>query len=713
MEITQFQENDQLNRLAIVPSFVNTREFEREARHFVTHGYYTNAPEGTLAYKEYWDEQRKRCIEGYTVGGVTITGEHYFYLNFTQIKLTMDEKKVKTTRLTFPRFLDMDYYYFHELKLARLHGQGMIVAKSRRKGFSYKNASLCAHIYSFERDSTCIIGAYLKEYSKLTMDMTLIMLNFINEHTAFRKRREPDRSDFVQARWLEYQNGNKVWKGSNSIVMRLTFKDNFSAAIGKKANLFLFEEAGKWPNLLNAWNVTEPTFRDGAYMIGLPIIFGTGGDMEGGTADFAEMFYDPVTYNLRPYDNIWDEGREGRACGLFIDDMWYKPGEIFLPKPIIDNPLLYTGESSLLEYKSAPKEKVMMVDEDGNSNRVAAEIWLDKERAVKRAKGNSQTSWEKYITQYPKTPAEAFLRIQGNIFPSALLNEHLGDLETNKDLRAYSEGVLEFEGPKVVFKPQPINPIQKFPHKSDMNIEGAIVIWEHPYRDNNGNIPFGLYVAGTDPYDQDTSTTASLGSTFIYKTFQSFDQTYNILVAEYTGRPNMAEEYYENTRKLLMYYSAQTLYENNLKGLQTYFKYKHCLYLLKEQPSIIDKSVKNSQVHRGYGIHMGSGKDSGIKRDLEQYARSWLLEKRGQKEDGSPIYNLHTIKSIPLVQELIAYNKDDGNFDRAISFILTIAHAKENQELLAKKDAEVYTNRFKSGIFGNNTPLFKKNMTRR
>lgn len=79
-----------------------------------------------------------------------------------------------------------------------------------------------------------------------------------------------------------------------------------------------------------------------------------------------------------------------------------------------------------------------------------------------------------------------------------------------------------------------------------------------------------MYVAGCDPYDHDKSGTNSLGSTFIYKRFQSFEQ-YDIIVAEYTGRPATAEEYYENVRKLLTYYNARLLYENERKGLFPYF----------------------------------------------------------------------------------------------------------------------------------------------
>ena len=246
-------------------------------------------------------------------------------------------------------------------------------------------------------------------------------------------------------------------------------------------------------------------------------------------------------------------------------------------------------------------------------------------------------------------------------------------------------------------------PVEKFPHKGDDDNTGCVVIWEHPWKNEEGEIPFGMYIGGTDPYDQDNSTTMSLGSTFIYKTFTKFDQTYNIPVAEYTGRPERSDQYYENLRMLLEYYNAQTLYENQLKGLKIYFQQKKCMHLLKEQPTILSDIIKNSKVARGHGIHMTSG----IKTQCEIYLRDWLLEKRGEDKDGNQILNLHTIYSIPLIQELIAYDTKHGNFDRAIAFMCTIMHSHENHRVVVEHEFQT-TKKMTSGIFDPNRRMFRK-----
>ena len=59
--------------------FINTEEFSPEAKGFLKNKYFTASPKGTFAYREYWDEQTRRCLEGYEVGGIRITGPHYFY----------------------------------------------------------------------------------------------------------------------------------------------------------------------------------------------------------------------------------------------------------------------------------------------------------------------------------------------------------------------------------------------------------------------------------------------------------------------------------------------------------------------------------------------------------------------------------------------------------------------------------------------------------
>ena len=178
--------------------FINTNYFREEALHFMQHGYYCPDPVGTRSHAEYWQEQFRRCKEGYSVGGVKITGAHYGYMNFAQIKMIKDSHKLKPGEMSrkereeikktvsFPSFWDGDYNYFWCLDIARngidvqdyenlrlhtrihpdfLDGQRhMLVGKARRKGYSYKNGWLAADIYNTIPDSYTMIGAFDKKY---------------------------------------------------------------------------------------------------------------------------------------------------------------------------------------------------------------------------------------------------------------------------------------------------------------------------------------------------------------------------------------------------------------------------------------------------------------------------------------------------------------------------------------------------------------------
>lgn len=271
------------------------------------------------------------------------------------------------------------------------------------------------------------------------------------------------------------------------------------------------------------------------------------------------------------------------------------------------------------------------------------------------------------------TPQEACLEFGGNIFPKKELQEQLARIRTNKNLSNHKQiGDLIWNGNgQLEWKIKKVGDITHYPLKKDDDPTGSIVIWEHPVKD----APIGLYVLGVDPYDHDQSGTNSLGSTFVYKRFQSFESYYDIIVAEYTGRPQTAEEYYENLRKLAIYYNGRIMYENERKGLFPYFTAKHCDYLLADQPDIINDIVGNSKVQRKKGCHMNKQ----IKQWGEGLIKDWLNEEQSPGKK-----NLHNILSEPLLEELISYN-DTGNFDRVMALMQVMIYREQLYNLKVKE----------------------------
>ncbi|HEY8364445.1 MAG TPA: hypothetical protein VIK84_02625 [Haloplasmataceae bacterium] len=669
--------------------WINSKVFSEEASHFLKYGRFCDDPVGSLGYNEYWDEQERRIKEGYSVGGAYITGEHYFYLNFCPIKRifaddavkqgVLKDRKAARKSTSFPDFWDGDYNYYHIKEIAAFGttqekldslmldvnikhltgGKHLIIGKSRRKGFSYKNGSIAAHQYTTVRDSLSIICAYQKKYlyPKGTMTMALNYLNFLNENTDFAKRRLIDKQDHVKAGFKEKINGIEIEKGYKSEIIALTFKDNPDAIRGKDGNLVLMEEVGDWIGMKDAFAAIFPSVQDGDIITGQIIMFGTGGDMAGGTIDFNEMFYNPEPYNLMAFDNIWDDNAANTTCGYFF--------------PVYQNQFPH-------------------IDEQGNSLK---EKSIDEQ--LKKRKHISETSKDKktltkYCTEYPFSPREAFSISSGNIFPVADLLKQLGEVQSTTDGYVKgTKGTLVINNVGLVeFEPDLDNKLRQvdFPLTSD-DTNGCVVIWEHPKKDT----AYGFYIAGTDPYAQDKSVNSpSVGATYILERASIEGSNHDRIVAEYCGRPSTIKEHNENVRRLLMYYNnAVDLYENNINNLKEYFETKNCLHLLARKPTIITSNA-NSTVTSLYGQKMTKQ----VKDELEIYLRDWLMEEIG---DGK--MNLHYIYSIPLLKELISYN-EDGNFDRVIALMLAIAQKLQIHKITAKKKEEIKRDDF------FNRPLF-------
>lgn len=106
------------------------------AKTFLKNGCYTEYPSGTKPFRDYWEEQKRRCIEGYTVGTYTITGDHYFFLNFYHMQIINKDSQAKTTgRIeSFPGFIAKQYEGFHYIKMCEMLGFDVATLKCRGTG---------------------------------------------------------------------------------------------------------------------------------------------------------------------------------------------------------------------------------------------------------------------------------------------------------------------------------------------------------------------------------------------------------------------------------------------------------------------------------------------------------------------------------------------------------------------------------------------------
>lgn len=632
---------------------VNSNKFRQASIQFLNTGQYCQYPEGTTEFYKFWDEERDRCINGYTADdGDFISGYNYFYLNYCPISrivnhITTDKlgntvvKRVN--EVSFPDFWDYDYYYFNAVQEAEEVGKHLCLLKSRRKGFSYKGGAMACRNYYLIPNSKTFIYASNKQY--LTDDGILTKawdyMDFIDKNTAWGKKRSVNTQMRRRAGFYTKDDyGNVIEMGYKSEIIGVTLKDNPDVVRGKKANLILFEEGGSFSELGAAWQIARPSVEVDGIAFGTMIVWGTGGDEGSAFKTMKDMFYNPDGYNCLGFDNIWDETATTNKCGFFVPQ--------------------YTN----LDIRDKEGKRIYM-DGDGNTFRKKSLEHILAERQIVISNATSNAAVDRYVAERPITPAEAMLEFNGNIFPKKELQEQLSLLRTNKKLQNHKQvgDLVQQPDGTIKWVIKKTGDITHYPLRTKRDETtgaligddptGSIVIWEHPNKDASP----GLYIAGIDSYDYDESSTTSLGSCFIYKRIQSIEQYSDIIVAEYTGRPKSAEEFYENVRKLLLYYNARAMYENQNKGIFVYFTNKHCDYLLADQPDIINDIVSNSKVNRKKGCHMNKQ----IKQWGEGLIKDWLNDENsvGKK-------NLYNIMSEPLLEELIAYN-DNGNFDRCLT----------------------------------------------
>jgi hypothetical protein len=677
--------------------FSGTDALRASAIHFQKHGTYCLAPYGTSDYMDFWKEEFRRCKEGFSANGISITGDHYHYLNYCPIKRvfidTIDGVKKLRSRdadLEFPDFRDGNYQFFwcKQIALEGIDnpdfysslglgvsipdlsgGKNLWVIKARQKGFSFMNASLLANRYFHVKNSLSATTAFEKKYVNSSMGMFEEYMNFQNQHCAWAK------PALVSKRGEHYLSGRKVIdeftgietvQGYKSEVLGYTLKDNPDALRGKTKALILIEEVGTFKtNLKETLAAMEPITKSGDFKTGMIIGFGTGGGDSTSWADAKDVFYNPELYNMLIFENDWEAGFSNKSCGFFYPNYLAKEG---------------------------------YMDEDGNSDIEEAKRTDEIERAKKKKAAKNMRDYALYVMEYAHTPSEAFMQAGGNLFPQAELSAWLSELETTKqaeDAAYIGELVPQENNPsKLKWVPSEMaEPIRKFPLGKEKS-RGCIVIWEMPERNEDGSVPDGVYIAGTDPYAQDESTGDSIGSTLIYKQFVNMGKTYNWIVAEYTGRPDTAEDYFEELRKLLTFYNCKTLHENMDKNLKNYFQNKGSLHLLRSQPTDYIKSIMpGSRVERTFGIHMTPD----LKSTGDQLIKSWLLEERG---DGTK--NLHTIYSIPLLQELISYDPDPKkNFDRVSALRCLMFHKTANFFFHKKPDERPKDSFWSKNFFGN------------
>ena len=236
-------------------------------------------------------------------------------------------------------------------------------------------------------------------------------MDFCDKHTAWAKKRLSDtRLERESGYIVTDAFGNKTKQGYQSLIRGITLKNDLERIRGTRGKLVLWEEGGKFPGLLTAWRIEQPSVEtDDGKAFGLMVAYGTGGT-EGGSFDgLKELFYKPDAYNVLGFPNIWDDNASETKCGFFVPS-W----------------------SNMESLDDEGHQRFM--DKNGNSKKELAIQELINQRNKIKDGGASQTSIDRFISERPLKPQEAVLELGKNIFPRKLLMDQLTRIRTNKKL---------------------------------------------------------------------------------------------------------------------------------------------------------------------------------------------------------------------------------------------------------------------------------------
>jgi hypothetical protein len=628
--------------------------FNEQARTFNEKGIYCDKPFRSKDFINYWEDQKNKCRNGVIFknkGRVWyLTRDYYMWLNFLPI-FDKEEKKYG-----FAKVRDAQYHMALYELLAELNNKHAAIFKKRQIASSYFHMGKIINTYWFEEGSVCKIGASLKDYinDKGSWKFLDEYKDFLNEHTAWYRPSNPEKVLLWQQQ-IEVRVGNKkTKKGLKSKIQGASFEKNATTGVGGPTTYFFHEEAGIAPKMMETYEYLRPAMSSGMLTTGMFIAAGSVGDLDQ-CNPLKEMVLNPTINDIYAVEsNLIDKEGTIGLSGLFIPEQWSMP-------PYID------------EYGNSKVEEAL------------AAIFKERE------KWKIELTPEQYqlrISQKPTNIAEGFAYRKESIFPQGIISRQLKKIEEKE----YSFEHIELDRTEkgIVAKRSNKLPISQFPvNKKQVDKTGCLVVWERPTK----NPEFGTYYASIDPVSEGKTTTSdSLCSIFVYKNpVEVTRETSNGLehfiekdkiVASWCGRYDDINKTHEQLEKIIEWYNAWTIVENNISlFIQHMISRKKQKYLVPKQQILFLKDLgSNRTVYQEYGW-----KNTGtlFKQHLISYAIEFLRENIDEELDdnGEVISQTLGIERIPdpmLLKEMLAYYPG-LNVDRLVAFSALIGFAKIQQ----------------------------------
>lgn len=571
-EITGYKPINTTQGLDFDPSwFTETRDTFKRTGHYCEYRF------GSKAFDDFWTTQYIRCRDGMTVNGYTVTGDHYFFLNFYQLA-NLDTAKAGEGRLMdFPSFYVAQYEWFHYFELCKQLRKNAVLMKARGVGFSEMDASVAANTYNCRRNSNTVIAANNSKYVEDTLAKTWNALSFLNDYTDggfFKLRQVVDKADIKRASTYKMINGQKVEDGFMSQIKGIT-ADRPNKIRGDRCDYLLYEEFGSWNDSVKAFIQGDALIGIQGRTFGIKCAGGTGGDTGAALEGLRTIYYDPEAFNVLPFRHSFTETGEEVLTAYFIPAFSIVKGEY--------------------------------MDNRGYTSPENGKKYYDQKRS---ALASNPKNLIVYCSEYCYNAEEAFALEGDNKFNKVAIAEQLALIRLHKQGRKIKSGYLEYTYKNSVHSADNITGVVfKESNKSKVRVLEP-PIWEcEPIKDEDGKIIWtpptekinNLYVIGIDSIDigmQDTSSTTKSPSDFCVTVKK---RAYGLQEPEYVciykDRPEDIREAYKTAIKLAWWYNASINIEATRMNMISWARDHHYLRFFMKRPSATyaDPTKRNSK----------------------------------------------------------------------------------------------------------------------
>lgn len=493
--------------------------------------------------------------------------------------------------------------------------------------------------------SQTVVAAHTSNWSQPLMDKMLFGYNNMLGTTRDNNGKVVKSPLYIPYRGSAKENEELINVLTESTIYHRVLRNNPLAANAGRPNVTVIDEVGFVENLVATMGALEGSGASRAYRRNVIMMLGTGGLSSKGVVKYVEpVFRNPIQFNCLEFDDEFEH--RGKICH-------------FVPITLTRNKHK-EGPNKITNLETAQKEEDFLLE---------------------KLNGSPEQKKIAHIVNNPTKPSHMFMSVDGGKFPVYQLRQSQAQLlggRTKKYLDNSLRGFMEVNhatGAVYLDESSNAKPIRTFPLEDHENRKGAVEIFQPPILGDDGKVPARTYIAGVDVVDKAFSTTDSLPSIIIMNRFT------RQIVAEYTGRTMDPKFFYEQCRRLLIYYNAKAMYEQNLLGLYNHFESLRSLNLLADMPYQLRSP---SNYREGTNAQKGISATTQVVQEGIGFINSILMENVGYYTDdeGNTFakYMHETIFSPALLEELIQYN-GELNCDRVSALIMVAWYDQTDQAM--------------------------------